>query len=219
MIPGGRAPTLLVARLAAAAACLAAATCGGGGDGPHEDPLVASVRAGIAEQLGLPPARVLCAAGRCDVDLDGYALAVVVAGDRELDWQSDEVLLAAPLVAHIAGEVHELGVDASIDCGPPIQPVPADGRLTCKVGDGGLAWVKLDAAGAVIDVDVALTADEVAARTTAGDEVLLEKLSRALDRPELDDEDAGVGGGAGSDEPDDTGDTGDTAEIDAGAGS
>jgi hypothetical protein len=200
------------ARVPAAAlvAVIAAAACGS--DGPREDPLVASVRAGIAEQLGLAPQRVSCAGVRCEVEVGGLRIAVAVAGDREVEWSSDEVVLAAPLVAHIAAELDELGVVAAIDCGPPVQPVPASGRLACKLGDGGLAWVRLTGDGGV-DVEVALTPEVVSARTTEVDDGELERMSRALDRPDFD-EDGGVP--LGDDE--DTDDEGDDEGFDAGAG-
>lgn len=194
---------------AAVLAVIAMAACGSGG-GPREDPLIASVRAGIADQLGLPAEQVTCAGARCDVDVAGVRIAIALAGDREVEWSSDEVVLAAPLVAHIAAELDELGVAAAIDCGPPVQPVPADGRIACKVGDGGLAWVQLAADGGV-DVEIALTPEVVSARTTAVDDAELERMSRALDRPDFD-EDAGVA----DDDRDD--DEGDDDGLDAGAG-
>jgi hypothetical protein len=197
----GRAAALVAALVVSASVAAPGAGCGSGGGGPHEDPLVASVRAGIGEQLGAAPSQVSCAGGRCDVDVGGRRGGVTVAGERELDWQSDEVVLAAPLVAHIRAELAALGLEAAIDCGPPIQPVPADGRIACKVGEEGVAWVQLGDGGQV-DVDVALTPAEVAARTAPADEEALERMSRALDRPDFD-LDAGV------DDPARAGDHGD----------
>ncbi|HVV83343.1 MAG TPA: hypothetical protein VHE35_09700 [Kofleriaceae bacterium] len=177
-----------------------------------EDPVVSSVRAGIAAQLGMAPSRVACTRDRCEVEVGGTRLGVAVRGGRDATWQSDEVVLAAPLVDHVRAELAALGVDAAVDCGAAVQPVPADGRLTCKVGDAGAAWVRLGTDGAV-DVDVALTAAEVAARTAPVDDEALERLSRALDSDEAEGSEGAEGQG---DDPDDDGDDArDDAGVDA----
>ena len=189
------------------------------GSGPKGDPVVKEVRAGVEAQLGIAPELVRCAGNRCEVELAGAQLAVSLSGDRDVVWQSDEVLLAAPLVALVSGELADLGVTAAVDCGPPVQPVPADGRVTCRIEGGGLAWVGLGGAGAgegtaaggagTIDVEVALTPEAIAARTAASDDEALERMSRALDRGEEDgDEDH-------DDDDDDEGDAGLDAGIDA----
>ena len=128
-------------------------------------------------------------------------------GEREVAWAADEVVLAAPLVAHIAAELTGLGVAALVDCGSPVQPVPADGRLTCRLEGGGLAWARLGADDR-LELEIALTAEQAAARGGAADEDGLERMSRALDSdeaegatgPERDDDD-GDGGDAGVDAP------------------
>lgn len=184
MLRGGRLH-LRISSPGRALALLAVAACGGSSpSGPREDPLVASVRAGIAEQLGLPAERVLCEPTRCEVDVGGLTLAVALEGEREVAWRTDEVVVTGPLVAHLRATLDELGVEAAVDCGPPVQPVPADGRLVCKVGEGGLAWIDLAAEG--FEVEVALTPEAVAARTEPPDEERLEMLSRKLDRPDFD---------------------------------
>lgn len=149
-----------------------------------DDPVAASVRAGIAAQLGIAPGRVVCADDRCLAEVGGLPVPIAVAGGAEATWQTDEIVVIAPLVAHVTAELAELGLTARVDCGPPVQPVPADGRLACRLDDGGVAWVRL--AGDRIDVEVALTPEVVAARTAPIDEADLERQSRALDSDEAE---------------------------------
>ncbi len=171
MSPGARALALL----------LALAGCGSGA----QDPVVVAVSAGIAAQLGLVPARVACAPERCDVDVGGTRLAVAVQGRREVTWEAEEVVLTAPLAAHLAGHLAELGLAVGVECGPAVQVLPVDGRLTCRLDGGGAAWVRLGADGAIA-VEVALTPEVVAERTAAPGEAGLEQRSRALDSDEAE---------------------------------
>ena len=194
MSPGGRALALLVL----AAGC---------GSGPAGDPVAGAVRVGVMVQLGVVPTAVVCTHDRCTVDVavsaDGEPtrLMATVTGDREVTWQTDPVVLAGPLAAHVAAELADLGRAAHVDCGPSVQPVPADGRLACRVDDGGVAWVRLGPAGEV-DVEVALTPEAIAARAAPADDQALDRASYALDTDEAegsddddDDRDAGVDGG------------------------
>lgn len=189
------------------ACALALVTLAACGSGRGSDPVAKDVRAGVEAQLGVAPAGIRCTKERCEVDLGSARIAVGLAGDREVAWQTDEVVLAAPLAALVGEELADLGVAAAVDCGPPVQPVPADGRMTCHVDGGGLAWLRLGDAGQV-DVEVALTAEAVAARTGDADDEALERMSRALDSDEAEGEDDPDG-------PDDAGDGGRDAGIDA----
>ena len=169
-----------------------------------------AVRAGIEAQLGVAPERVVCVPDHCDVDVGGAHVGVKVSGARDVAWAADEVVLAAPLVAHIAAELNGLGVAALVDCGPPVQPVPADGRLSCRLEGGGMAWVRLGADD-VLELEIALTAEEAAARGDAADVEDLERRSRALDSDEAEGDP-----GPESDDDDDDGDGGDgDAGVDA----
>ena len=118
-----------------------------------------------------------------------------MSGGREVTWETEEVVLTAPLAAHVAGQLAELGLAAQVDCGAPLQVAPVDGRLTCRIDGGGAAWVRLGADG-TIDVEVALTPAVVAERTALPDEDALERRSRALDSDEAEGADKdGAGDG------------------------
>ncbi len=195
MSPRGRALALL----------LLAVGCGSGRPG---DPVAGAVRAGVMIQLGVVPTQVVCAHDRCAVDVavavDGQStrLVATVIGEREVTWQTEEVVLAVPLAAHVTAQLADLGLEAEVDCGPPVRPVPADGRVACRVGDEGVAWVRLGPAGQV-EVEVELPPEVIAARDTPADDQALERASRALDTDEAegsdddddDDRDGGVDGG------------------------
>ncbi len=140
------------------------------------DRLAAAVKDGLARELGVVPSRVVCGPGRCDAEVGGLMLAVTVTGDRELSWEAEEVIATAPLVAHVAAHLDDLGIVARVDCGPALVRAVADARLTCSIEGGGQAWVRIAADGAV-DVEVALTAAEVAERSGPSSEIDLERAS------------------------------------------
>lgn len=151
-----------------------------------DDRLAADVAAGLERDLGVAPDKVTCAGQGCAAVLGALTVPIAVARDKgETTWQSDEVVLASAVATRVAAELADLGVTGTVDCGPPVQPVPADGRLTCTLPAGGMAWVRLGD-GDALAVELALTPAEVAARQVARDEEALERASRALDSDEAE---------------------------------
>jgi hypothetical protein len=102
------------------------------------------------------------------------------------------------LAAEVAALLEDLGVAAVIDCGPRVRVVTAGERVACTlsgarvgptlVADTGLAFARIAADGTA-DIELALGAAAVAARTTESAIAELEALSRALDRDDVGDED------------------------------
>ena len=59
-----------------------------------DDPVAASVRAGIAAQFGIAPGRVVCADDRCLAEVGGLPVPIAVAGGAEATWQTDEIVVS-----------------------------------------------------------------------------------------------------------------------------
>jgi hypothetical protein len=163
------------------------------------------VRTGLAEQLGVAVERVRCERERCEATLAGGArVEVLVTGEGALAWESDEVVLTAALAERVHAELVALGLSPApaIDCGPPRAAVPGE-RVSCALEGGGAVWVTFGD-GDALELEVALTPEEVRARTGDVDVQGLEDLSRALDPGPLepleaaeDDDGSGSGGAAG----------------------
>lgn len=181
------------------------------------DPVAAAVAAGVRAQLGVAPRKVTCTHDRCDVDLGGgLVIEARVKGDREVSWESEEVLRTAPIATYVRAELAALGVDATVDCGPPLVLATAATHLTCTLGHGA-AWVDVMSDGG-LSLELALDDETVAARTEPADPEGLDELSRALDSDEAE----GVAGADPDNDPDAGADAGpgdlDAARDTAGAG-
>lgn len=167
------------------------AACGGHGGG--ETAVERKLRAAIAGVLGAPVTRVKCAApASCVAIVDGIELPVSVTDDgAHLAWDIAGLVLRGPaLEAKVAAMLGELGVTATIACGPRVQVVAPGARVACTiaratrdgaaVADTGMAWATVHADGTA-DVELALGAEAVAARTADVATTDLDALSRALD--------------------------------------
>lgn len=182
-------PAAGVAALVAALATLAA-----GCRGESRDPVAAAVAAGVREQLGVAARRVTCTRDRCEIELaGGLTIAAHVTGDREVVWESDEVVRTAPITAYVRAELEALGIDAPVDCGPSLIVAATATRITCTIGPkrsvmepgtaAGSAWVDVLADGGLA-LELALDEEAVRARTDVADPDGLDELSRALDTDE-----------------------------------
>lgn len=236
-------PAAGVAALAAvqAAAVAALALLAGGCRGESRDPVAAAVAAGVREQLGVAAQRVSCTRDRCEIELaGGLTIAARVTGDREVVWESDEVVRTAPITAYVRAELEALGVDAPVDCGPSLILAATATRITCTIGptrsimdrDGasdlgtgrardrddapapgtaaGSAWVDVLADGGLA-LELALDEEAVRARTDAVDPLGLDELSRALDTDEAQ-------GGTAAENVTEADDAADAGMADAGTG-
>jgi hypothetical protein len=192
-----------VARLAFALALALALVTVGCRRGDRGDPVARAVAAGVHAQLGVAVKRVRCTAARCDVTLAGGAtLAITVSGEGALSWESEELVRTAPIASAVGAELMALGVDAAVDCGPPLIAAVADAptRITCQLAGGGAAWVDVAADGGLA-IELALDEVAVQARTEPPDPEGLDELSRALDSDQSEgsqeDDDGAADAGAG----------------------
>lgn len=167
------------------------------------DAVARAVADGVRAQLGVDVESIVCTRDRCDVTMDGgVTLHVTVTGERDVTWESDEVIRTAPIAARVQVELDELGILTEVDCGPALVAVApgAATRVSCSFGGGGQAWVDVAPDGGV-ELEVAIGADSVRARTEPFDEGRLDQQSRALDSDEAEgvlgegDDDGGVDAG------------------------
>lgn len=200
---------------AAAWAVLCVAACGGGGDARVDGAsrFEAELARGLAAQLGVAVERVRCpagaAAGACTAEVGGVdgglRLAVTEAGDGALTWRLAEFVVAtAPVAARVAAELRGLGLpDDGVDCGPALVRTAPGQRLRCALrlpaGDG-LALVTIRDDQARFSVELAVSPQAAAARTTPVPLDDLLRRSRALDSAdaldgEADGEDGDDAGG------------------------
>jgi hypothetical protein len=158
--------------------------CGGAG---RRDPSIEEVVSeGIRVQLGVKPTRVRCERTRCDITLPGgIEIDATLAGDQDVVWESDVVVKTGVLAQHVRAELTALGMDAQVDCGPPLVLATAATRVTCTVKPGGTAWVDVMADGGLA-MEVALDDETRRERTTDVDLQGLDDLSRALDTDEAE---------------------------------
>jgi hypothetical protein len=160
---------------------IALIACGGG---RREASIEEVVSEGIRIQLGVKPTRVRCERARCDVELPGgIEIEATLEGDRDVIWESDVVVKTGVVAAYVRASLLELGVDAQVECGPPLLLATPATRVTCTVTPGGTAWVDVLADGG-IGMEVALDDETVRERTEDVDLQGLDELSRALDTDE-----------------------------------
>lgn len=139
------------------------------------------VSEGIRIQLGVEPTRVRCARARCDIELPGgIAIAARLDGDKDVIWESDLVVKTAPLAVYVRTELAALGVEAEVDCGPPLVAATEATRVTCSLEPAGAAWVDVLGDGGLA-LELVLDDEALRARTEEVDPTGLDELSRALD--------------------------------------
>jgi hypothetical protein len=129
-------------------------------------------------------------------------LAITSDGDGWLWRVAGRVIEVRPLAAHVDAELAELGLPYTATCGDGLQVVAAGGRISCKLSNGGAAYLDILADGTT-SLELALDPDSARARgepVTPEQESDLERRSRALERlaGESDGEDE-VGGAAPGD--------------------
>lgn len=185
-------------RAVPAAALVAVAACG---RGAATDAVEQQISRDLAAQLGVPIPDLRCPAGPYPKTCAGGGLEVeVVAGADGLDWSLvGFVITTAPIVAEIGDALDDLGVAATIDCGPLVQTAAVGVRLRCRLGLGateGAAWARI-LGDDEFELELALDPAAVAARSGVVDDAELERQSLALDvdDPLGDDDDDGDGAG------------------------
>ncbi len=167
---------------------LAAAACGGSSRSEGVEAILAR---DVAAQLGAE-VTVTCPTGpfpkACAVHVPGGDdLTIDVAEDRHAYLWSLRgfVIATAPLVEAIQDELTELGVAGEIACGPALKVVAVGDRVRCDLALGhtlGAAWARILDDDGDFELELALTAAAVQARTIDYDLDALTRESRALDR-------------------------------------
>jgi hypothetical protein len=123
---------------------------------------------------------------RCEAVLkDGTRLPIAIANERGAwAWRLDGIAVESRvLVAHIAQLLADLRVPQAVDCGGAVHVVAAGARITCKLGGGGAAFVRVAADGTTA-LEIALDAASAAARGEQGSverERELDRMSKALE--------------------------------------
>lgn len=181
-------------------ALVVVAACGGGGD---RDDVSRTIAVELARELGEPVASVHCRDRACvATTARGVAIPVTVTATKPATWTTEELLDPRPIRAEVLAALAAIGVTTTVDCGPTRLAAEVGSRLTCALGTGGAALIALDDAGG-IDVELALTAANAAARQEGPDDDTLTQASLALDTDdaegaddEIDTIDAGVADGS-----------------------
>jgi hypothetical protein len=169
-------------------------------------PLETGIARDLVARLGTPvTAHCAVIAGnpiRCEAVLvDGTRLPIAIVPEkRTWAWHVDGVVVESKaLVDHVSGVLADLRSSQSVDCGARIQVVKPGDRIACKLGGGGLAFVRVAADGAT-SLELALDAAAAAARgelVTPERDVELSKISKGLEalEGESDGEEAVPGDG------------------------
>lgn len=123
---------------------------------------------------------------RCEAVLaDGTKLPIAIEADkREWAWHIDGIVVESKTITdHLTGLLADLRVAQTVDCGARFHVVKAGDRMACKLGGGGLAFVRVAADGST-SVELALDSSSAAARgelVTPAREVELFKMSKDLE--------------------------------------
>ena len=165
----------------------------------RRSPLESGIARELTERLGVPvTTRCVIVAGiaSCRAWAGAVRLPIVVENHRgEWTWEVEgRFVTTAPIVAQIAGELADLGVQQTVDCGAPVARV--DDRLACTLSGGGSAFVTVAPDGRV---ELELAIDPAAAGVRSEQPRDLTKTSRDLENMGGDDdEDATPGSSSGS---------------------
>jgi hypothetical protein len=161
----------------------------GGEDHSHRAPT--ELEAAISSQFGARarmPMHVTCsmAPPHCvAIALDGRVLPIVLGVDRgEWTWRVDGLFVRADEVERLVlGALDEIGVTRTVDCGPRLRVIPAEGRVECMLEGRGRAFVVVHADGSTA-LELVLDPAAAAARATESspaEEQSLEAASHALE--------------------------------------
>ena len=123
-------------------------------------------------------------------------LSIAVKSEKgEWAWHVEgRVVQTGPIAARIAGELADLGVAQTVDCGGAVVRVAPGERLVCKLSGGGAAFASIGKDGSV---GLELAIDPAAAAVRSEEPRDLTKTSRDLERlPGEEDEDEVTGSGS-----------------------
>lgn len=162
-------------------------------------PLETGIARDLTEKLGVPVTTRCLVAGSvamCRAFAGGQKLTIAVKSERgQWAWRVDgRIVQTAPIAARIAGELADLGVAQTVDCGAPVARVALGERLTCKLSGGGAAFATIASDGTV---SLELAIDPAAAAVRSEEPRDLTQTSRALERlPGEEDDEEVLGSGS-----------------------
>jgi hypothetical protein len=165
----------------------------------RRSPLESAIARELTERLGVPVTTrcvIVAEVAGCRAWAGSVPMRVIVENHRgEWTWEVEgRFVSTAPIAAQIAGELADLGVQQTVDCGAPVARV--DDRLACKLSGGGSAFVTVARDGRV---DLELAIDPAAAGVRSEEPQDLTKTSRDLEKMGGDDdEDETPGSSSGS---------------------
>jgi hypothetical protein len=150
----------------------------------RQPPLETGIARDLTERLGVPVTTRCVMLGdiaTCRAFVGSTMLSIAVESERGAwAWHVEgRMVETAPIMARIAGELADLGIAQTVDCGDAVVSVPEGERLVCKLSGGGAAFAAIGKDGTV---ELELELDPGAAAVRSEDPRDLTKTSRDLDR-------------------------------------
>lgn len=154
-------------------------------------PLETGIARALTETLGVPVTTrcvIVADVAVCRAWAGGVALPIAVENHRGAwTWEVEgRFVNTGPIVARIAGELADLGVHETVDCGAPVARI--DDRLACSLSGGGRAFVTVAPDGRV---DLELAIDPAAAGVRSEQPADLTTMSRGLETSGGDEDEEG----------------------------
>jgi hypothetical protein len=158
----------------------------------RRSPLETAIARELTASLGVPVTTrcvIIAGVAGCRAWAGSVEMPIVVENHRgEWTWEVEgRFVNVAPIAAQIAGELADLGVQQTVDCGAPVARI--DDRLGCALSGGGSAFVTVADDGRV---DLELAIDPAVAGVRSETPRDLTKTSRDLEN---------LGGDEEADEP------------------
>lgn len=155
----------------------------------RKSPLESAIARDLTEKLGVPVTTrcvIVADVAGCRAWAGAVQLPMIVENHRgEWAWRVEgRFASTAPIATQIAGELADLGVQQTVDCGALVTRI--DDRFACKLSGGGSAFVTVARDGTVA---LELAIEPAAAGVRSEEPRDLTKTSRDLDRAGGEDED------------------------------
>jgi hypothetical protein len=137
----------------------------------RRSPVETSIARDLTSRFGTPVtvtcttvvgAPVACTATLADKTT--MPIAIENASKSEWAWRIDgRVIDGRAIATYVEGELAVLKIGETVTCGPPVQVVRADERVSCTLSGGGAAFVQVAADGSTT-LELALDKASAAAR-------------------------------------------------------
>jgi hypothetical protein len=170
----------------------------------RQAPLETGIARDLTEKFGAPvTTRCVIIAGIavCRAFVGGTVLSIAVKSEKnEWAWHVEgRAVVTAPIALRITGELADLDVAQTVDCGGAVVRVDEGERLVCKLSGGGAAFASIGKDGTV-GLELAIDPAAAAVRTEVPHD--LTKTSRDLERlPGEEDEEEVTGSGSAAKVP------------------